>query len=72
MELGQKKCWACGRVGTASFVLAIPGSPEWMGPWKCYWAGACSRRVAENVEARERAEPVVEAVDLDAMQDEEG
>lgn len=67
---GEKRCRDCGRVGTAAFEQVYPNDPSWMGPYRCYWRGSCQRRIAASIDRQAREErAVVDAVDLDALQD---
>jgi hypothetical protein len=44
LQVGEKECVRCGRIGTRDFVKTEPGGPESMGPFKCRWEGACDKR----------------------------
>lgn len=77
MEVDEKRCISCGRIGTRAFVHALAEDRvrRWpYGPWECEWKGACQRRreaktAAAQAEEQSRvtADEIV-PVDLDAIQ----
>lgn len=77
MEVDEKRCIHCGRIGTRAFVHAIAEDRrrQWpYGPWECEWTGPCQRRREAKAAAlmvdENRVVTVEEIVpvDLDAIQ----
>lgn len=77
MEVDEKRCTRCGRVGTRAFVHAIAADRDrqWpYGPWECEWKGACQRRCDARDAARKAADESamtahgIAPVDLDEIQ----